>query len=254
MARTALRRQVAAGLRALREQAGVTREEAATVIRASVQTVGHIETGRSLPNGLQLEKLLAHYGVPERIPQYLELRERARSSVDWWQGKPAAVPAHRALFLGGEAMAERVEVWDPMQVPELAQTPEYAAALLRATEPDRSGDEVERLIDLLVCRQREVLDGTGTTVSLLFGEAALRWPAGAPEVGTAQAEYLLELAARPGFELWVLPLDAGRRGISLPFTVLSFPDLDGSGEETGAVYVETLGDGHYYGHRDQVER
>ncbi|MCT2587887.1 helix-turn-helix domain-containing protein [Actinophytocola gossypii] len=254
MARTALRHQVAAGLRALREQAGVTREEAATVIRASVQTVGHIETARSLPNGLQLEKLLAHYGVPERIPHYLELRERARNSVDWWQGKAAAVPAYRALFFGGEATAERVEAWDPMQVPELARTPEYAAALLRATEPDLAAEEVERRVDLLVCRQREVLDGDVATVSLLFGEAALRWPVGTPEVMAAQAEYLVELAARPGFELWVLPLDAGRRGISLPFTVLSFPHLDGSGEETGAVYVETLVDGHYYGRGDQVDR
>jgi len=254
MARTALKHQMAAGLRALREQAGVSRDEAAAVIRASVQTVGHLETGRSLPNGLQLEKLLTHYGVPERIPHYLDLRERAKSSSDWWQGKPGAMPAHRALFLGGEAMAERIETWDPLAVPELAQTPEYARALTRATEPDCADDEVERRVDLLVCRQREVLDGDGTTVSLLFGEAALRWPVGTPEVMAAQAEHLLGLATRSGFALSVLPLDAGRRGIGVPFTVLSFPDLDGSGDDAGAVYVETLVEGYYYAQRDQVAR
>lgn len=253
MAKTALKHQVAAGLRALREEAGVSREEAAAVIRSSVPTVGHIETGRSLPSGLQLEKLLTLYGVPERISAYLEMRDRARSGHDWWTALPGAVPAHRALFLGGESLAERIETWDPLQVPELAQTPDYTRALLRATEPACPPDEVDRRIEMLAARQRAVLDQREPTVSLLLGEAALRWPVGSPAVVKAQVKHLMTLADRPGAEVRVLPLDADRRNAGGSFTILSFPDL-GPGNSAGAVYTETLVAGYYYEDPKDVAR
>jgi DNA-binding XRE family transcriptional regulator len=246
MTRTALKHQLAAGLRVLREQAGVTREDAAVVIRASVPTVGHIETGRSLPSGLQLEKLLAHYGATDRIPTYLELRERARAGQDWWTALRGPIPAHRALFLGSESVAERIETWDPMQVPDLAQTPDYARALVRATEPTCPDDELDRRVELLVARQRAVLDENTPTVSLLIGEAALRWPVGSPAVIKAQVEHLMSLHARPETEVRLLPLDAERRSAtSESFTILTFPSLS-SGEEHSAVYTETLVSGYYY--------
>lgn len=254
MAKTALKHQVAAGLRALREEAGVSREEAAAVIHSSVPTVGHIETGRSLPSGLQLEKLLTLYGVPERIPTYLELRDQARSGQDWWTALPGAVPAHRALFLGGESLADRIETWDPMQVPDLAQTPDYTRALLRATEPACSTDEIDLRVEVLAARQRAVLDQREPAVSLLIGEAALRWPVGSPAVAKAQVKHLTTLAERPGTEIRILPLDADRH--SAPggsFTVLTFPDL-GPGEGAGAVYTETLVAGYYYEDPKDVAR
>lgn len=248
MAKTALKHQIASGLRTLREQAGVSREDAAAVILGSVQTVGHIETGRSLPSGLQLEKLLAHYGVPERIPQFLDLRERAKSGEDWWVRLPGSVPAYRALFLGGESMADRIETWDALEVPDLAQTPDYTRALIRATEPECPAEEVERRVELLAARQIAVL-GADPDLSMVVGEAALRWPVGTEAVVKAQAEYLVELAQRPGIELRVLPLDAGRRGASGSFTLLTFSDLGtqtGTEPGAGAVYTETLVEGYYY--------
>jgi transcriptional regulator with XRE-family HTH domain len=246
MVRTALRHQVAAGLRALREEAGVSREEAAGVIRASVPTVGHIETGRSLPSGLQLEKLLAHYGFAERIPTFLDLRERARSGQDWWTELIETVPVHRALFLGGESMAARIETWDPTQVPALAQTPDYARALIRATDPACPPDELDRRLDVLAARQHAVFDDREPTITFMVGEAALRWPVGSPSVAKAQVAHLMELSKRPHIEVWIHPVDADRRPEdSGSFTFLTFPDL-GAGEEPCAVYTETLVCGYYY--------
>lgn len=254
MARTALKHQVAAGLRALREAAGVSREDAAAVIRASVPTIGHIETGRSLPSGLQLEKLLAHYGFPERIPTFLDLRERARSGNDWWTGHSAAIPAHRALFLGAESIAESIEVWDPLRVPELAQTPDYARALLRATHPDSPPEDIDQRVDLLLDRQRAVLDGRTPAVTLVIGETALRWPVGSPPVIRIQIDRLTALAKRPQLDIWVLPVDATRRPDSTgSFTLLTFPDL-GLGDEPAAAYTETLVSGYYYEEPAEVAR
>jgi DNA-binding XRE family transcriptional regulator len=244
MTHTALKHQIAVGMRRLREEADITRDEAASVIHNSVQTVGHIETGRSLPSGLQLEKLLAHYGVPELIPRYLDLRERAKAFVEWWTDLVGTVPAYRALFLGGESTAERIETWDPQQVPELAQTPEYARALLALTEP--GCEDVEERLDLLAARQRAVLEDGSPEVWLLVGEPALRWSAGSDPVAKAQLKRLLELGSR--VRVRVLPVDAARRvGRGGSFSLLTFPG-------SAAVYAETLAMGYYYDLPDVVAR
>lgn len=242
MTRTALKHQVASGLRTLRERAGISREDAASVIRASVPTIGHIETARSLPSGLQLEKLLAHYGCPERIPAFLDLRERARAGHDWWSVHPAdAIPAYRTLFLGGETVAERIEVWDPQHVPELARTPDYAAALLRAT--DTPPEDLDQRLALLADRQRAVLDDNAPAVTLVIGEVALRWPVGEPAVVRAQVDHLVALTRRPTVEVRILPVEAPRH--PGPFTLLTFPGL-GLGDEPTAVYEETMVSGYHY--------
>lgn len=246
MVRAALKYQVAKGLRVLREEAGVSREEAAAVIRASVPTVGHIETGRSLPSGLQLEKLLAHYGRTDRVPTFLDLRERARSEHDWWTDLPIDLPTHRALFLGSESVADRIESWDPARVPDLAQTPDYTRALIRATDPTCPPEEIDQRLTLLAARQRAVLDEHDPALLLMIGESALRWPVGSSAVAKAQVARLKQLAERPRTEVWLLPIDGARRPLDGgPFTILSFPDL-GAGDEPSAVYTETLVSGYYY--------
>ncbi|OLT17653.1 hypothetical protein BJF78_12770 [Pseudonocardia sp. CNS-139] len=63
---TALKWWIAYELRRLRENSGLTRDQAAAAIKGSVQNIGHIEVGRSLPKPLELDKLLEIYGVPER--------------------------------------------------------------------------------------------------------------------------------------------------------------------------------------------
>lgn len=241
---TALKHLVAAGMRGLREQRGVTRDEAASVIHSSVQNVGHIETGRSLPNGLQLEKLLAHYGAPDLIPKYLDLRDRAKRSADWWTRLPGPVPEYQTLFLGCESMADRIETWDPLQIPDLAQTPDYAHTLLTATTPNHEETKVEARIALLAARQRAVLDDAPPSLSLLLTQAALRWPSAPAAVAKTQARHLLNLSARPEVEVRVVPPDAPRRPpAGGAFTVLSFP---GVAEDLGAAYTETLVSGYYY--------
>ncbi|MGH4015546.1 MAG: helix-turn-helix domain-containing protein, partial [Pseudonocardiaceae bacterium] len=55
--------QVAATLRRMRDEAGLTREQAAEVLGCSASKIGDLETGRSGPKPAELAALLDRYGV-----------------------------------------------------------------------------------------------------------------------------------------------------------------------------------------------
>jgi DNA-binding XRE family transcriptional regulator len=243
---TALKWWFAVEMRRLREKCQVTREQAAAAVRGSPQNIGHIEVGRTLPKPLELEKLLELYGVPERAEFFQELRTRAKRGRDWWIGFGGSVPDHLNLFLGLEASAVQIESWDAYVVPGLFQTEDTAAELIRVGRPELSAGEVDRLVELRMARQREILEREQPPqIWSVIAEPALRWRVGGSDVQRAQLEHLVELAARPHVEIQVLPLSAGAHvGTDGTFQILSAPpELD---NYPGCVFVEDRISGHYY--------
>jgi DNA-binding XRE family transcriptional regulator len=243
---TALKWWFAVEMRRLREKCQVTREQAASAVRGSPQNIGHIEVGRTLPKPLELEKLLELYGVPERAEFFQELRTRAKRGRDWWIGLSGSVPDHLNLFLGLEASAVQIESWDAYVVPGLFQTEGTAAELIRVGRPELSADQVDRLVELRMARQREILGrGHPPQIWSVIAEPALRWRVGGPDVQRAQLEHLVELAARPHVEIQVLPLSAGAHvGTEGTFQILSAPPE--LANYPGCVFVEDRIRGHYY--------
>jgi transcriptional regulator with XRE-family HTH domain len=249
---TVLRRWIGFELRRLREVRDIARADAADAIRGSVGQLQHIETARSLPKPLELDKLLELYGVPERSDFFQELRTRAKRGRDWWIGfDETAVPEWFALFLGLESSAVKIESWDALVVPGLFQTPEYAEAVIRGGEPDLSDDEVADRVRLRLARQRILDQDDRPNIWSVLHEAALWSVFGSTDIQRAQLRHLNELAQRPNIDIQVLPFTAamhsGGRG---PFRILSFPaELE---HDPGAVYAETKIKGYYYEEPEQL--
>lgn len=250
---TVLKRWIAFELRKLREDCRISREEAAAVIKGSVPAIGHMETGRSLPKPLELERLLELYGVAERSEFFLDLRLRAKKGRDWWIGfDDTAVPEYFKLFLGLESSAVKIESWDAIVVPGLFQTPDYARAIIRGGRPEFPATEVEKRVELRMARQGEVLDQEDAPqVWAVISEAALRLQVGSPAILRAQLERLVELREYPNIEMQVLPASAGAHtGVDGGFIVLTFPnELE---HDPGCVYIESRVKGVYYEEPDQV--
>ncbi|GAA3032781.1 helix-turn-helix domain-containing protein [Actinokineospora globicatena] len=249
---TALKWWFAVEMRRLREKADLTREEAAAAIKGSVQGVGHIETMKSLPKPLELDKLLEIYGVPERAEFFQDLRVRAKRGKDWWIGFSGSVPSHLNLFLGLESSAIQIESWDANLVPGLFQTPEYAHATIKAGRPELPAAEVDRLVELRMARQRQVLDRDNPPlVWSVIAESALSWQVGGSDVVRGQLEHLADLTTRSYVEVQVLPLAAGAHtGTEGTFTLLSAPpELE---NYAGCAYVEDRIKGHYYEEVEQI--
>lgn len=249
---TVLKRWIAFELRRLREAQNIGRDEAAQAIRGSVGQLQHIETGRSLPKPLELDKLLETYGVVERSEFFQELRTRAKRGRDWWIGfDEAAVPDWFALFLGLESSATKIESWDAQLVPGLFQTPEYAEAVIRGGEPDLSDDKVNHRVQLRTARQRTLDNDAPPKIWSLLHETALRSVFGGTDIQRAQLQHLGKLARRPNINIQVLPFAAAAHsGGHGTFIILSFPaEL---AHDPGAVYVETKIKGYYYEESEEL--
>lgn len=251
---TVLKRWIGFELRKLRERLDISRDDAAKVIRTTTQNLGHMETGRNLPGPLELEKLLALYGVPERFEFWLELRTRAKKGRDWWIGLGDSVPKYFNLFLGLESCATQIDSWDAHVAPGLFQTPDYARAVIRGGAPHLPDGEVDGRVELRMARQHEVLDdGSAPIVWVVIAEAALRCLVGGPEIMRAQLDRLIELSNRANIDIQVLPLSAGAHtGVEGTFTLLTFPtELE---DDPAAVFTETKVKGYYYEEPEQIMR
>jgi transcriptional regulator with XRE-family HTH domain len=131
-----------------------------------------------------------------------------RPEHGWWSN-------YEAL----EQSAVSIRTWEPMVVPGLLQTREYAAGLL-----DGAHDLVSRRLD----RQR-IVTRTDSPVRLvaLLEEGVLSRTLGAPTVLVTQMYHLVTMGQRPNVTIGVLPRDASAEAVALggkgAFVILETP-------------------------------
>ncbi|MER6533599.1 helix-turn-helix transcriptional regulator [Streptomyces sp900105755] len=106
-----------------------------------------------------------------------------------------------------EARAVELQLYDPLNIHGLLQTPEYARGLLRMRRPAYSADEVERFIAARVARKAVFERDPAPELSFVLEEWTLRRPLGGRTVLRQQLEHLLEVAQLRNVELQVMPMD-----------------------------------------------
>jgi transcriptional regulator with XRE-family HTH domain len=221
---TIRRRQLGIELQRLREEAKVTRPDAAAAIGCSPARIGHIESGRNVLGKAELIVLLRdHYGADVATLDTLEELRQEASQRGWWS--TYGLPEWLAGYVGLESDAASVRCLELEVIPGLLQTEAYARALY-ALRGQLSGKEVDRRVAARMKRQ-ERLTGRNASCKLtaVVSEAALQRCARHPAVAAEQLAQLVDRAKWRNVELRVLPLDLGLHdGMSGPFSLLSFPD------------------------------
>src|SRR6266481_4455286 len=101
-----LRIRLGGTLRRLRESRSITAQEAAKAIRGSDSKISRIELGRHAAREIDVNDLLALYGVtgPER-EALLALASQALAPA-WWQRHAEVLPGWFQTYLGYEEAAE----------------------------------------------------------------------------------------------------------------------------------------------------
>jgi transcriptional regulator with XRE-family HTH domain len=219
--------QVAATLRRMREQAGVTRDEAASVLGCTRSKIGDWETGRSKPKPTELERLLDHYGVVSAERD--ELVEFARTSQTRRKPSPytaAVIPVAVRRAVDLEAQAISTFFYSADLIPGLLQTPAYAKALLEWAWEGQPEDVAKRLE--LRMERATVLTRTHRPPLrywCVLGEPALRSNIGGSKVMREQIERLIELSRTLGnLVIQILPLGSGPHSfLGITVTLLRFP-------------------------------
>jgi transcriptional regulator with XRE-family HTH domain len=247
------RLRLAAELRLLRTDAGLTHEQLAKRIGQSRAQISRLENGHVVDQA-DIIQILDALGVDgDRWTQIITIAREA-GERGWWESNKS-MGERQALFANLEAGAETIREFQMTFLPGLLQTPEFTRA---RTEADRLSGPVgykpDKAVEARIGRQRMLRRPGGPTYDVIVDEVAVRRLAAPTEVVKQQ---LYQLAAtvngHPKISLRVLPVDAVIGGYSVPrsaFSLYTFPD---PGDPT-VVAVDTVTDDLVLTDEDAVRR
>ncbi|MFI8307139.1 helix-turn-helix domain-containing protein [Streptomyces sp. NPDC085927] len=234
-------------LQELRETAGLTREEAARVLRVAPATVRRMETAEVALKIPYIQILLTAYGVSQgEAATFIGLAEDA-NRPGWWQRFHDVLPEWFSLYVSIEGAARVIRSYEPHFVPGLLQTENYARAVLEAGTIGNQGPEaVERHVSLRLERQRLLERRDPPHLWVIVEETVLRRPVSQDgRVMREQFDKLLEWSERDRITLQIAEFaDGPHPGTYAPFSLFRFaepelPDMVFTEYLTGALYLDS---------------
>lgn len=248
---TVRRMLVGAQLRRLRDNRGISREEAGYTIRASESKISRLELGRVSFKARDVNDLLLFYGInsPDEREAIVRLAEEA-NEPGWWHDFNDLLPGWFETYVGLEEAAQLIRTYEVQFIPGLLQTGDYARAVNALGHTDAKTDEIERRVNLRMRRQGRLEESDGPRLWAVVDEAALWRPIGGNEVMRGQLEHLTDIAKQPGITLQVMPFKfGGHSAEGGAFTILRYAES----ELPDIVYVEQLTSAHYMDKRTDVD-
>jgi transcriptional regulator with XRE-family HTH domain len=191
-------RRFAENLKAMRELAGLSRDELGAQIAFSGSVIASIESLHRAPTVEQ----------GRRIDAAFKLQGVFENQAKKIRGQSYPEPFRD--YAEEEAKAEALYICEHSLIPGPLQIAEYARAVFE-TLPNTSTGEIERLVAARLARQ-EILtreDPPPPMVWILIDEQALYRPIGGPEVMYAQLVHVAEVSQRPNVSVGVVPYTAG---------------------------------------------
>ncbi len=217
---TLRRRQLGMELRRLREETGATIEQVAERLQCSTSKISRIETGHTGVTVRDVRDMVSGYDVSDADLAVLVQQARQARQKGWWQLYGAVLTG---AYVGLEAAADRVAVYEALVVPGLLQVEDYARVTIRAGRPDIGPKEIDQRIRVRMNRQSLLFQDDPIDLWVVLDEAVLRRGVGGPAVMRQQLDHLVKAADLPNVTLQVLPFAAGAHaGMDGSFTVLRY--------------------------------
>jgi transcriptional regulator with XRE-family HTH domain len=243
---TVRRRRLGHILRGLRERAGLTGEDVGTAVERSGSWVSRVETGRVGLRTRDLTDLLKLYSVTDRsLSDELVTLAREGKQRGWWSKYADTLLGPYATYIGFEAEAAELLVYETLIVNGLLQTEEYARAALSAAFPAYSRDVIERKIKIRLERQGLLTRPNPLRIWAILDESVLLRRFGGTVILREQLEHLLEVSHMPNVTIQVVPFDTGPHpGMIGSFTLIRFfsqndPDILYIEAPMGDIFAES---------------
>jgi hypothetical protein len=226
----------------------MTAEDVTARLLFSATKLSRIETGQSGAGPRDIRDLCVLYEVTDPAErEHLMALAREGKQRGWWQDYDLPY----ATYVGLEAEAVSINVYQSGAVPGLLQTEEYARAMLRAQVPPFSTHELEQRVQARLTRQALLMQSNGPRYYAILDEAALRRGVGGPEVMRAQLQRMSQAAQLQNVTLQVIPFEAGAHpAMESVFSILNFEQPLVS----DIVYVEGLVGNIYLERPPEMER
>ncbi|MEU7512926.1 helix-turn-helix transcriptional regulator [Streptomyces sp. NPDC042898] len=229
-------RRLAAELRKLRAESGLTREDVTERTGINEATLYRIERSRARPQKRTLVSLLDLYQADDRARADLLALQSGSNDQGWLRPYHSELPEEYTAYIGFEAEARTVRNYESLFVPGLAQTEPYASAVVKGVLPMASQKEVAQRVQARMERQAVLAKERPLQLWAIVDEAALRRTVGGRDVMRGQARHLLDLMAEPHVTFQVIPFEQGAHaGMTGSFVHMDFPDAD----DPELVYLDT---------------
>jgi transcriptional regulator with XRE-family HTH domain len=219
-----------AELRYYRTRTGLSQKDLASQANVSHDVISKIETGErppaeDFPPRLDAVPDLDTRGALTRLWDHLKKGQKQR--LHGWFREWADI----------EAQATVLRWYEPLVVPGLLQTEDYARAILSA-RPDGNLDDLDEQVAARLARQA-VLDRPDTPqLWCVLDEGVLHRAIGGPKVMRSQLYRLAEAAEHPKTTIQVIRAAGAHAGLLAHFVIA---DLDA---RPPVVYLETAAEGH----------
>jgi hypothetical protein len=248
---TARRMILGSQLRRMREDAGITRQEAGYSIRGSESKISRLELGRVGFKERDVSDLLTMYGMTDADArkQFLDMVKES-NEPGWWRRYSDLMPSWFNDLVGLEEAAARIQIWEPLYVTGLLQIEPYARAIASHGRPDMVNEQVDRRVALRMRRQKMLSRPDAPRLWMVLDESVLHRPIGGREVLKAQIDYLLDMIRQPNISVQILPYDRSGYSADSAFSLLRFAEE----ELPNIAYAEYPTGAHYIDKRDEIEK
>jgi transcriptional regulator with XRE-family HTH domain len=203
-------------LRYYRSKAGMSQEQLGTLAYCSGDTVGKVEMGQRTPS---YELAAACDAVPELNTggALTELRKQLNNML-----KVRADPGWFQEWSRKESEATSLRWYEPLLIPGLLQTEQYARAVIR-TRPGDTDEHIDQMVAARMARQMILTGEQPPMMWIVIDEGVLRRPIGSAEIMHDQLRHIVEMIQRPNIVLQVVSAATGAyEGLRGPFILATF--------------------------------
>jgi transcriptional regulator with XRE-family HTH domain len=226
-------------LRYYRERAGLSRTDLARQISKSVSLIQAIELGQRAATADvtdDLERVLTADGALTRLRDEIGDGLGYQAYPSWFQD-----------WLVSEREAKRLRWFEPLLVPGLLQTEDYARAIFQ-TRFGATEQEIDEQVAARLKRQEILGRDESPALWVIVDESVLRRPVGGRHVMREQVGHLIEAARRPRVSVQVI---SSAIGVHLGLCAGGFAIADY--EDAPVVgYQETACQGQFVDRREDI--
>jgi transcriptional regulator with XRE-family HTH domain len=219
------RRRLRTELRRARLEAGLTQEQVATAMDWSLSKLIRIENGSVGISLNDLKAILGHYKITddERTAELIALSRGARER-SWWNEYRELAPRLIQL-IEYEAAAFIARNFQPLLIPGLLQTEEYARTSIRQLDPEMKPGRLEAFVEIRMKRQELLQRSSAPLLFFIVDEAVVRRIVGGQGVMRRQLQRMIDVSDMPNVTIEVVPFGAGLLpGLQSQFLIYEFPD------------------------------
>ena len=199
------RRDLAQALRDLRQASGLSGQRLAIRCNMSQAKISRIETGKTLPTVIDVERILSGLEVPEEVSRDLVALART-ANVDYTAWRTYArlgLYQKQAELKALEESSRTMRHFLPAVPTGLLHVREYATETLTTNLKGEPARDVARVVQARMERQT-VLDDQSRHFTFLMTEQAVRWQLTSSPVMAAQAEHMAEVAEKPNVDIAII--------------------------------------------------